>query len=141
VELRAALLADAAYVSATDNKLFIHGGGWDRLYCPAFPATHPSLALVLLLHVEYSEALDAHRLEVILEHDGEPLGPRAEATMNVGHPPGTAPGAPTSVPFVVTFAMLTFDGPGRLEWVIVADGEDLGRVPLELVAAPPQPLG
>jgi hypothetical protein len=139
VELRASLLADAAYVSPTDNKLFIHGGGWDRLFCPQFPATHPSLSLVLVLHVEYSEALDSHRLEIILERDGEPLGPRAEATMNIGHPPGTAPGAPTVVPFVVTFALLTFDAPGRLDWVVVADGDDLARVPLEIVAAPRAP--
>ena len=132
MRLITAMLADDAFV-ANNGKLYIHGGAWSRLHTPVFPTTHPKMAVVLVLEVEYGEALKSHDLEVVLVRDGEPLGPRAQGQLNVGHAPGTQLGAPAQVPIALPFPMLTFDSPGRYEWDVLVDGTSLGQVDMEIV--------
>jgi hypothetical protein len=133
MELTTAMIADGAHQAGTGGKLYILGGQWDRLTVPNFPAQHPTMALVLVLRVEYSEALDHHQLEVELTLDGEPKDAKAAAQFVTGHAPGQARGTPSFVPLALTFANLQFDAPGRYEWVIRADGDVRGRVPIEVV--------
>ncbi len=131
MELITAMLADGAQQAG--GKLYILGGQWDRLTMPNFPAQHPTMALVLVLRVEYSEALDRHQLDVELTLDGEPMDPKAMAQFITGHAPGQTRGTPSFVPLALTFNNLVFEAPGRYEWVIRADGEVYGRVPIEVV--------
>jgi hypothetical protein len=131
MKLTTAMLADAAQQAG--GKLYILGGQWDRLIVPNFPVQHPTMAFVLVLRVEYSEALDHHQLEVQLTLDGEPKDPRATAQFVTGHAPGQTRGTPSFVPLALTFNNVVFEAPGRYEWVIRADGEVLGRVPIEVV--------
>ena len=144
MELTTAMLADAAQ-QVPGGKLYILGGQWDRLTVPNFPAQHPTMAIVLVLRVEYSEALDRHRLAVELTLDGEPKDSKATGGFITGHAPGQGRGTPSFVPITLTFNNLVFDGPGRYEWVIRVDGEERGRVPIEVVqgtvAAMPMPPG
>lgn len=126
------MLADAATVA--DGKLYIHGGQWDRIQAQTFPATHPSLAVALIIRVEYTDALKEHEISVHLEIDGEPTGPRAEGGFQTGHAPQTAPGAASFVPLALTFPGVQFTGPGRYEWVVTLDGEAKTRLPMEVSA-------
>lgn len=134
MKLQSAMLADAARVA--ENKLYVFGGQWDRVYTHAFPATHAGLTVVLVFEVSYAEALTDHHLRVALMRDGEPIGPEARGLINVGHAPGSTPGAPSYVPVTLPFDMLQFDHPGRYEWVVSMNDEPMGSIPLEISLAP-----
>jgi hypothetical protein len=54
MHLTSAMLADAAVVER--GKLYVHGGGWDSISVDVFPAAHPTLAVVLIVQLEYFEA-------------------------------------------------------------------------------------
>ena len=128
------MLADAARVA--DNKLYVFGGQWDRVYTHSFPATHANLTVVLVIEVSYSEALTDHHLRVALMRDGENMGPEARGVINVGHAPGTTPGAPSYVPIALPFEHIVFNRAGRYEWVVSLNDEPMGFVPLEVTLAP-----
>lgn len=134
MKLTTAMVADAARVA--EAKLYVFGGQWDRIYTMAFPATHAGLTVVLVLEVEYTEALQDHIIEVALMRDGRRVGPEARGLINVGHAPGTLPGAPAFVPMTLPFEGLVFEHPGRYEWVITVDNEPLGHIPLEVALNP-----
>ncbi len=134
MKLQSAMLADAARVA--EAKLYVFGGQWDRIYAHSFPATHAGLTVVLVIEVSYAEALTDHQLRVALMRDGELIGPEARGLINVGHAPGTSPGAPSYVPITLPFQDLRFDRPGRYEWVITLNDEPVGSVPLEVAMAP-----
>lgn len=125
------MLADGAQQAG--GKLYVLGGQWDRLVVPNFPAQHPTMAVVLVIKVEYNEALDRHQLDVQLSLDGQPMDVRAAGAMITGHSPGQVRGAPTFVPLALTFNNIVFENPGRYEWVITVDGGELARVPLEVL--------
>lgn len=128
------MLADAARVA--ENKLYVFGGQWDRIYTHNFPATHTGLCVVLVIEVSYAEALADHHLRVALMRDGEAIGPEARGVINVGHAPGTSPGAPAYVPITLPFENLRFDAPGRYEWTVTVNDEPVGSIPLEVAMAP-----
>ena len=128
------MLADAARVA--DNKLYVFGGQWDRLYTHNFPATHAGLTVVLVIEVSYVEALTDHHLLVALMRDGAAAGPEVRAVINVGHAPGTSPGAPSYVPLCIPFVAVQFERPGRYEWVVSINDEPLGSIPLEVMMTP-----
>jgi hypothetical protein len=134
MRLQSAMLADAARVA--DNKLYVFGGQWDRLYTHSFPATHAGLTVVLVIEVSYAEALTDHHLRVALMRDGEAMGPEARGLINVGHAPGTTPGAPSYVPIALPFEQIVFTTAGRFEWVVSLNEEPMGFIPLEVTLAP-----
>lgn len=134
MKLQTAMLADAARVA--ENKLYVFGGQWDRIYATAFPATHPRLTIVLVIEVSYAEALTDHHLRVALMRDGDPMGAEARGLINVGHAPGTTPGAPSYVPITLPFELIQFEHPGRYEWAVTINDEPMGSIPLEVVMAP-----
>lgn len=134
MKLQTAMLADAARVA--DNKLYVFGGQWDRVYTHAFPATHAGLTVVLVIEVSYGEALKDHHLRVTLMRDGESVGAEARGLINVGHAPGTTLGAPSYVPIALPFEQLQFNMPGRYEWVVTLNDEPVGTIPLEVTLAP-----
>lgn len=131
MELTTAMLADGAQ-QGPGGKLYILGGQWDKLIVPNFPAQQPTMAVVLVLRVEYSEALDTHQLEIELTLDGASKDAKATAQFVTGHAPGQGRGTPSFVPLAITFNNLMFEIPGRYEWVVRADGEAVGRVPIEV---------
>lgn len=93
MKLTTAMLADDAFV-ASNGKLYIHGGVWTCVLSQTFPATHPKMAVVLVLEVDYGEALQNHTVEVVLLKDGEPVGPRcardAECRSSASHKAGSS---------------------------------------------------
>jgi len=130
MDLTTAMLADGAHVAG--GKLYILGGQWDRLTVAAFPAQHPSMAVVLVLRVEYTEAPKSYSFTVDLSLDGQPQDARASGQMAIGHAPVQARGAPQFVPIALPFNNVTFTGPGRYEWIVAIDGKELGRLPIDV---------
>jgi hypothetical protein len=131
MELTTAMLADGAHLAG--SKLYILGGQWDRLMVATFPATHPAMALVLVIRVEYTEAPKTYQLNIELTLDGQPLDVKAAGPMAIGHSPGQVHGSPQYAPLALSFNNVTFSVPGRYEWVIAVDDKELGRVPLEVI--------
>jgi hypothetical protein len=133
MELTTAMVADGAQQAAPGGKLYILGGQWDRMMVPNFPAQHPTMAVVIVLRIEYSEALDNHQLEVELTLDGESRNVKAVGQVITGHAPGQIRGTPTFVPLTFSFNNLVFEAPGRYEWVVRVDEQELRRLPIEVV--------
>jgi hypothetical protein len=131
MELTTAMLADGAH--QVGGKLYILGGQWDRLTVASFPAQHPAMAVVLVIRVEYTEALRTIDLGIDLTLDGQPCDIRATVRFETGHAPGSTHGAPSFVPIAIPFSNVAFAAPGRYEWVIAVGDEELGRVPLQVV--------
>ena len=133
MELTTAMVADGAQQIAPGGKLYILGGQWDRLVVPAFPAQHPTMSVVIVLRVEYSEALDPHQIDVELTLDGESKNVKAAGQFTTGHTPGQVRGTPSFVPIALPFNNLVFEVAGRYEWVIRVDDQELRRLPVEVV--------
>ncbi len=131
MELSTAMLADGAHVAG--GKLYILGGQWDRLMVAAFPAQHPSMALALVIKIEYTEAPKTYQLNVELTLDGQPQEAKASGAMSIGHAPVLTHGAPQYAPLAIPFNNVSFGAPGRYEWVITADKTEMGRIPVEVV--------
>jgi uncharacterized protein DUF6941 len=131
MQLTTAMLADGAQVA--QGKLFILGGQWDRLMVASLPAQHASMAVALVIKVEYNEAPKDCVLFIELTLDGEPVGVKATGQLSIGHAAGLKHGAPQFAPVAVTFANVQFEKPGRYDWIISVDEHVLGTLPLEVV--------
>lgn len=134
MELSTAMLADGAHQA--EGKLYILGGQWDRLTVANFPAVHPTMAVVLVIRVEYNEAPKTCLLTVELVLDGQPAGVKLTGQMSVGHAAGLKRGAPQFAGTALTFNNVQFEKPGRYEWIISIDSEILGHIPLEVIQGP-----
>lgn len=125
------MLADAATVER--GKLYVHGGGWDKVTVGEVPATHPTMALVLVFKVEYDEALQDRLISIrLVDEDNNQAGPEINGVLNVGHPPRSKLGAPTFVPQAITVQQIEFTRTGRFRFLILADEGELGSVPFEV---------
>jgi hypothetical protein len=140
MKVTTAMLADAARAAEDDHKLYIHGGGWDRIFATTVPTTHPSLAVVLLIEVDYSEALIDHRGVIELIREGEPVGVRAELGFKTGHSPHSVRGESALVPLTLTFPGLRLDTFGTYEWVVSLDDEIHASLPMRLVPITPSKI-
>jgi hypothetical protein len=126
------MLADAAAVAG--GKLYVHGGGWDSISVESLPAVHPSMAVVWVFRVEYAEALQDIPISVeLVDEDDAPLDVRLEAVVNVGHPPGSRPGAPTFMPLQWTLTLLDLPHAGGYRFRICAGEDELASVPFRVI--------
>jgi hypothetical protein len=135
MQITTAFLADAAIVA--NGKLYVQGGGWDTIFCPTFPSTHPSMAIALIFRVEYSEAPANIPLLIELLDEDERARPefRAEGIMGVGHPPGLKHGSPILVPQAITINMLALPRPEFLHFKVSADSNEVATIPFRVAEA------
>lgn len=119
VRLDFLLLADRA--EAINGKLYMVGGGFDRIGVPEVPGTAVyDLAMGFL--VDYNETNEPHTFSLSLEdEDGapvlDPLGGRVE----VGRPAGMTPGQEQRV-IIVLRGPFPVGGTGGFRWVPELDG-------------------
>jgi len=91
MEIDFLILADAAQVA--DGKLYLMGGGWDRIAINALPATQMAGIAVGVL-VPWSETNTPRTLTLAIEdEDGGEVLPKVGVRVEVGRPAGLAGGA------------------------------------------------
>jgi len=84
------ILADRA--EAINGKLYMMGGGWDRLGVVDF-AQPVSFSLALGILVPWNLTNQEHPVRIWTEHeDGTRVGPEIQAGVNMGRPPIAVPG-------------------------------------------------
>jgi hypothetical protein len=113
------ILCDAAQADPSTGKVHMLGAGWSTT---GSPAAH---AVAVLAKVPWDRAnqklpltlelYDADGAPVAFETPGGRAVVRTEAQIEVGRPPGTAPGSMLDASFALNVAPLPL-GPGRYEW-------------------------
>jgi hypothetical protein len=125
------ILADAAQVA--DGKLFLMGGGWDRLLVNAIPAAQVVGVAVGVL-VPWTETNRPHTLTLLVEdEDGGRVLPPVSVQLEVGRPPGLPDGAEQRV-MVAFNAQLSLPKLG--DYAITASLETGAQRRLRFTAAP-----
>jgi hypothetical protein len=121
-----AMLCDHAEVA--EGKLFINGGGWTVIG----PGPMPT-ALALVFEVPWDRANTRIHFQIrLLDEDGHPVlvpGPNGPGPveiggdLEVGRPPGLAPGSDLSAPLAIPVPPLALP-PGRYLWDVTAEGAE-----------------
>jgi hypothetical protein len=133
IQVKVMMLADGA--QAVGGKLYILGGGFDRINMPTVPFHH-RFDLAMLIEVPWTATNQPYQIVVeLLDADGEPMGYRAEATMETGRPPGTRHGTSLTVPVAVP-VIAEFRTPGRYVLRASVNGRERNRAAIEAVALP-----
>ena len=125
------LLADAAQVA--DGKLYVLGGGWERLTVPQLPLSR-ALEVAVRVIVPWTETNRPLRFEVQLEtEDGEPLlDPAPKPEITVGRPVHLREGSEQAVPFVLKIGGVQLKQPGRYVLTLRYDEEVVARTAFEV---------
>jgi hypothetical protein len=135
------MVADGARIAANDSKFYIFGGQWDRIFVPQVPVVQPTMTIVLVIELDFSEALDRHRVEITLKTaDGADAGRKAIAEFQTGHPPMLERGCSFTVPLALDQQNIQFAEYGRYEWIVELDGKVEGRLPITITPQPKPPL-
>ncbi|MBI3924876.1 MAG: hypothetical protein HY319_04995 [Armatimonadetes bacterium] len=104
------ILADAAEV--VNNKLYLLGGGWDRLTVHSeFPVIQ-YCAVAAAVMVPWQETEKPHLFALEVYDDSRKLLASMEAEFEVGRPPGVLPGKEQRWQFAGDFQLM-LEGPGR----------------------------
>ena len=120
MEVEYGFLADGAQTSS-DGKLYVLGGGIDRIFAKQFPAVHPMMALVLKIRLHPSECEREHNLELELwDPDGNPIGGKLTAAFSAGR---QEKGRDSFVQLVLNILQQQFPRPGDYGFQIVIDGQ------------------
>lgn len=130
------LVADGA--DAVGGKLYLLGGGWDRLKVPQLPGP-PAVPFSVAVGINVPWSLTNRKLGFsvdVLDADGGEVGQLAGGEFEVGRPPGMRAG--TSQRFQITVpAQPQFSADGRYVIQCSVDGEVLGHTAIEVTAAVP----
>jgi hypothetical protein len=113
------LLADRAEV--LNGKVYLMGGGWDRISLSAFPGTG-QFSLAVGFRVDWNETDDRHAFTIRWEdEDGNQLGQPLQGELTVGRPPGFPKGEEQHVPLAINTNQ-SFPKPGRYSIVLEIPG-------------------
>ena len=118
------LLADHA--EAVNGKLYLMGGGWDRIALAQFPGP-ASFDVAMGVLVGYTETNEPHEFQLTLEDDDNEvvLGP-VTGQFELGRPPGLKP-AQAQRFMVAVRGPFPLQQPGCYHWVATLDGRKAGR--------------
>jgi hypothetical protein len=132
------ILADSAQVA--DGKLFMLGGGWDRLSVLDFKQP-VSFSIAIAVMVPWSDTNEPHELTLFIENaDGAKVTPEFKFVVNVGRPPHAVKGQAFRTPIAVSGAW-QLPGPDTYRVVVSLRGGSARRSVFYAVDASPQRLG
>lgn len=114
MEVEWLILADSAQVVA--NKLYVLGGGWDRVKASKGFPFNQKLAVAMSVKVPWNETNDRHNFEVeIVSEDQSTEQPKSIAKIGgqfeVGRPVGVLPGQDQRIQLAIDL-FLKIDSPG-----------------------------
>jgi len=125
MEIEWLMIADAAEV--VGNKLFLMGGGWDRLTVrEKFPMAR-QIGIAFAISIPWLETNEKRPFVIKLLTEDGPTLHEVGGQLEVGRAPGIAPGADQRVQMAVTMN-LTFQGPGRFVVEATVDEHTSKRV-------------
>jgi hypothetical protein len=133
VSLDYLLVADGAHV--VGGKLYVLGGGWDRLTVPQLPG-QPATPFAVAVGVRVPWGLTNRKLGFtmdVLDADGGEVARLAGGEFEAGRPPGLRVGAPQRFQLAVPAAP-EFPEPGTYVIRCTVDGETLGQTTIEVTA-------
>jgi len=136
------------HAEAADNRLFISGGGIDQTMCPPAGPFGVHVGIGILISVPYTATNQAHRLEIrmvdedqtfvqVTKPDGSMEDFFVAGDFNVGRPPGLPVGAAQNVPLAVNVGV-GVPHPGLYHFEVSIDGNVETRLPMTIMAGPPQ---
>jgi hypothetical protein len=126
-------LADYASVSQPGNKLNVMGV-FDTIGAPAYPVMLPTMVIAIRLQLEYEDRSSTHELAVVIANqDGRELG-RLEANVDV---PMIQPGQRIVGNHILSVRQVTFQAPDKFSVRLLWDKDEIQRIPLDVVLAPP----
>ena len=131
------LLADGAQVQ--NGKLYVLGGGWDRLQFPEYPQTLP-VAIALGIRVPWRETNRRHVFSLrALTADNDKELFKIEGEFETGRPPGIPAGMPQTFQAALSVP-LHIQSPGQYYLRATIDGEKAEHtVPFFAVTVPSGP--
>jgi len=128
------LVADGA--DAVNGKLYLLGGGWDRLKVPQLPGP-PAVPFAVATGINVPWSLTNRKLRFsidVVDADGGDVAQLAGGEFEVGRPPGLRAG--TQQRFQITVpAQPHFGRPGRYVIRCSVDGLELGHTAIEVSSA------
>ncbi|MFA5974818.1 MAG: hypothetical protein WC859_01460 [Elusimicrobiota bacterium] len=134
MDLDFAFLADAADVSL--GKLFVLGGAFDTIHVPAFPATHPVLAVVVRLLLGPHDLDRKQNLEILLlDADAHHIA-SAKGELVVPKSPDSPQGWKQTVMLPLRFFNVPFQQPGHYSIEILVEGNMVKAIPLRVIQTP-----
>jgi hypothetical protein len=129
------ILADHA--EAINGKLYLMGGGWDRLWVADFGQPH-RLAIAVGVLVPWNATNRQHDLALLLEgEDGQPLL-RINVPILMGRPPALRPGDTQRMVLAIN-GPVALPGPGTYAVRALLNGEEDRRATFHAEAAPQSP--
>ena len=130
MEIEWLMIADAAEV--VGNKLYLLGGGWDRMSVnTAFPL-NKQIGIALSFKVPWVETNERHQFEIEVATDDAQTLHKASGEIEVGRPTGIPPGTDQRVQMAAT-ANIRFKQAGQYVIIARIDGEDSKRVGFHVV--------
>lgn len=117
---------------APDGRLNVLGGDLDILVAPSFPATQPSMVLIIKFRLDDADLLTEHEIRVlIVGPTGEPVVPQVKAHLQIPAKP-PRPDMPMGLGLVMNMGYLSFPAPGDYEWRIELDDDKLETLTLRV---------
>ena len=131
MEVEWLILADSAQV--VGNKLYVLGGGWDRLTVNTkFPAAH-HIGIAVAIKVPWHRTNEQHQFEIEIASEDAVTIAKVGGNFEVGRAPGIPQGQDQRIQLAVE-ANLTFAKPGVFVIMAKIDGEEQTRVPFHVTA-------
>jgi hypothetical protein len=130
VEIEWLILADSAQV--VGNKLYLLGGGWDRLNINRDFPVNQRCAIAVAIKIPWNETNLKHELEVeVMSEDPATEEPKSLAKINgqfeVGRPVGIPAGQDQRIQMAIDMG-LRLDSPGTKTVIARIDGEEMRRL-------------
>lgn len=125
MEIEWLILADAAQV--VGNKLYLLGGGWDRLIAnKGFPLSQ-QIGIAMSINVPWNNTNEKHAFEIeIATEDGQQIA-KVDGGFEVGRPVGILPGQDQRIQLAAN-AALKLNDPGIYSIMARIDGAICKRV-------------
>ena len=133
MEVEWLILGDFATVIG--NKLFLQGGGWDKLHInKGFPATH-NVGIAASFIVPWTETNQLAKMEIeVLTEDGGSVA-KIKGEFKVGRPADHPEGQDQRTQVAANLP-LKLETPGTYEIVARLDGKDEARTTFNVVPGP-----
>lgn len=127
------ILADAAQV--VGSKLYVIGGGWERMTVNSSFPLQQRCAVALAVRVPWNSTNQRHNFEIeIADEDGSSVG-KLGGQFEVGRPAGIRPGQDQRIQLATDF-ILPLEKPGGFFIVARIEGQEMRRIAFYVVAGP-----